>query len=327
MECAPIIIPTLNRCKHLKECIESLAENALAKETELFISIDYPPNEKYVKGYREVVEYVNQGIIGFKEVHLFFQETNLGASANSSFLRKEILKKYDTFIFTEDDNIFSPNFLDFINQGLEKYKNSEEIFAICGHSAPVTWDKCSNSIIKNRRFCAWGYATWKDKRIDLEKLRKEDIQIFIKNPKNAWKLFRNDKRLFMEAVHIARNNHYLAFNNSGELRFIDYVMGIYINIKDMYVLMPVLSLVKNNGWDGSGLNCSKVSEKDINSKEYKYFSEEIDDNKIFIWGDNDVREVHSSELKQFNMWKNFKFKEIVKAWIHWILIFIGYYKM
>lgn len=326
MEYAPILIPTLNRYKHLKECIDSLSQNVIAKETELYISVDYPPNEKYINGHRDVVEYVNQGINGFKEVHLFLQKENLGASANSDFLRKEAYKKFDTYIYTEDDNIFSPNFLEYINQGLMKYKDDEDILAICGHSAPVIWDMDQSRIIKNRWFCAWGYATWKNKEIEMEKLNQKDIQLFMKSPKNAWRLFQNDKRLFMEAIHIARNNHYLALNESKKLRFIDYVIGIYMNIKDMYVLMPVLSMVKNKGWDGSGLNCSQISDKDINTKEYKYYAEVIDEKRDFIWGDNDVREVHRSEEKQVNLWRNFKIKDICKAWIHWVLLYIGYYK-
>ena len=56
--CAPIIIPTLNRHEHLKKCIESLQKNKLAKQTELFISVDFPPNEKYKVGYEKVVEYL-----------------------------------------------------------------------------------------------------------------------------------------------------------------------------------------------------------------------------------------------------------------------------
>ena len=48
---APVLIPTCNRIHHLKRCVESIARNKLAKETELYISVDYPPSEKYQDGY------------------------------------------------------------------------------------------------------------------------------------------------------------------------------------------------------------------------------------------------------------------------------------
>ena len=47
MEYAPITITTLNRYEHFVRCIQSLENNGLAKETELFISVDFPPSDKY----------------------------------------------------------------------------------------------------------------------------------------------------------------------------------------------------------------------------------------------------------------------------------------
>ena len=72
-KCAPVLIPTLNRKEHLERCINSLLRNSMAKETEVYISIDFPPTEKYESGYNEVVEYLKREIDGFKKVNLFFQ--------------------------------------------------------------------------------------------------------------------------------------------------------------------------------------------------------------------------------------------------------------
>lgn len=33
-----------------------------------------------------------------------------------------IFEKYESWILSEDDNLFSPNFLDYVNQNLEIYK-------------------------------------------------------------------------------------------------------------------------------------------------------------------------------------------------------------
>ena len=107
---APVIIPTCNRIEHLKKCINSLASNEFAKFTEIYISVDFPPSEKYEKGYNEVINYLKGGIGGFKEVFVYIQEKNLGPSENANFLANQI-KSYDRWIFTEDDNEFSSNFL------------------------------------------------------------------------------------------------------------------------------------------------------------------------------------------------------------------------
>ena len=44
---APVLIPTLNRYEHLKQCLESLSKCSLAEHTEVYIALDFPPSEKY----------------------------------------------------------------------------------------------------------------------------------------------------------------------------------------------------------------------------------------------------------------------------------------
>ena len=105
MEYAAVIIPTLNRKKHLKRCIESLQRNSDAKSTDLYISVDFPPAEKYQKGYPEVCEYVKT-ITGFATVNLYYQDKNLGPGLNRKFLEEKIAEKHDKYIFTDDDNEF-----------------------------------------------------------------------------------------------------------------------------------------------------------------------------------------------------------------------------
>ena len=82
---APIIIPTLCRYEHLKECIESLARCKQAEKTWLYISLDYPASEKHVEGWKRISEYLQGGIQGFERVVCFYQKENLGALANEMF--------------------------------------------------------------------------------------------------------------------------------------------------------------------------------------------------------------------------------------------------
>ena len=130
MEYAAVIIPTLNRKKHLARCVNSLRQGTLAGKTDLYISVDFPPAEKYIKGYQEVIEFVKT-ITGFATVNIYYQKQNLGPGLNRKFLEDKISDKHDKYIFTDDDNEFSKNFLDYINWGLEKYKDDEKIYAVC----------------------------------------------------------------------------------------------------------------------------------------------------------------------------------------------------
>jgi len=124
---APVLISVLDRDVHFKNCVISLVQNPLAKETHLFIALDAPFAEKHKIGHGKVLSFI-KSIEGFKEVTLFRREKNLGSSLNQSMAMEDIFKRYDRLIFTEDDNIFSPNFLDFVNQGSELFKDRKDIF-------------------------------------------------------------------------------------------------------------------------------------------------------------------------------------------------------
>ena len=120
----PVVIPTLCRYEHFKECVVSLSKNIYASETELVIGLDYPPSEKYFEGYSHIKEYLSE-IKGFKKVTIFENTKNLGSSKNSEQLITYALDNYDAYIYSEDDNIFSPFFLQFMNESLEKYRNDD----------------------------------------------------------------------------------------------------------------------------------------------------------------------------------------------------------
>ena len=69
---APIMIPTLNRDEHLRRCINSLKKNSLAAETDIYISVDFPPNEKYQEGYDRVRKFLKEEFTtGFRNIFVY----------------------------------------------------------------------------------------------------------------------------------------------------------------------------------------------------------------------------------------------------------------
>ena len=59
---APVAVWTLNRYEHLRCCIDSLKKNKYAIDTEVYISLDFPPSEGYQEGYDKVRAYLHQNI-------------------------------------------------------------------------------------------------------------------------------------------------------------------------------------------------------------------------------------------------------------------------
>lgn len=263
---APIIIPTLNRYEHLLRCIESLKKNTYANETEIYISLDYPPSDKYVEGYNKIHQYLkNNSVSGFKEMHIFYQQENLGPTENENFLRNEVYKKYDCFIFSEDDNEFSPNFLAYINKGLELFEDDDDILAICGYRNNKFWEFDDGNVTKIDMFHAWGYATWKDK---IEKARewinRNNYIRLLKSKSFCDKLYHTRKKVFHTFIEALlanpedKSNVYIT--KGGDLRTMDYTLEVYMIASNKSVIIPKISLVRNWGYDGSGVNCGRIQD-------------------------------------------------------------------
>lgn len=280
---APIIIPTLNRYDHLVRCIESLKRNPLAHETELYISLDFPPAEKYREGYEKVKGYLeNELIDGFKKIYKFYQKENLGPGDNANFLIEQVYKVYDRYIFTEDDNEFSPNFLDFLNKGLDLFENDEEVFAVCGYRNEKPWEFSNGNVIKACLFHAWGYATWRKKDEKCRKWICRDNLVKLLHDKKACDLLYQTKYkayyTFIEALLANPSDRRSVYiDRRGDIACIDYTIVIYMLCFLKYCVLPKVSMVRNWGYDGSGVHCGRVDEVDpgqitIDNKQFFEYS-------------------------------------------------------
>lgn len=257
---APVIITTLNRKNHLKRCIDSLRDNTLANETDLFISVDFPPSDKYVEGYEEVKAYLGKGIAGFRKVTIIYQEHNIGPQNNMEFLIDQVRGTYDVFIMSEDDNEFSPNFLDFINKGIAKYNDDESVYIITGFNEDRHADYLGQSVGFDHDLAPLGAACWHDKYDRLmAKINRKNFISYIKDNKKSkllYKEFGNRFWQLVEAVIADPEDETDIFIHEGDISHIDYTVGVVMVCENLYCVRPNLSLVRNWGYDGTGVHCS-----------------------------------------------------------------------
>ena len=243
---APVVIPTLCRFEHFKRCVESLSKCTGAERTELYIGLDYPSKDSHWDGYNRICDFI-PSVTGFKSVIVIKRDKNYGAVLNAKELLLEVKKKYDCYIFSEDDNEFAPNFLEYVNQGLKKYKNHPDVLAICGYAEPKGSYESLQSYPYNAYpiigYNAWGVGKWFDKIPQLY----SDSEI-IYNIRNVIKcialshgvaMFRIMKRMRSNATSDLQWRIYCAFNHK-------------------YCIFPRVSKVKNWGFDGSGENSAKL---------------------------------------------------------------------
>lgn len=274
---APVLIITLNRFEHFKCCVESLSKCTHADKTDLYIALDYPLKESHWEGYKKIKEYIDK-IDGFKSTIVIERNENYGMLKNYSDAIQIVLSKHERFIFSEDDNEFSPNFLAFINKGLEKFKDDKSITAICGYNYPLEISSCYNyNFYYYKTFSAWGYGMWRDRYKEFY-YSPEELEYFAKNYKYLFRAYQMAEQKPLSILNSIRKNQPLYGDGVVSLENIKY---------NRYCIFPVISKVRNRGHDGTGLHCSKMEDdffltQHIDAKKEFYFSEDtpIEHNSI-----------------------------------------------
>lgn len=314
--CAPIIIPTLCRYEHFKRCIESLQKNKLALQTELFIGLDYPAKETHWTGYKKIKEYIEQGIEGFYKVTVIAHAENKGADKNIDILRQRVYEEYEQYIFTEDDNEFSPNFLLYMNKYLEEYQNDDAVIAVTGYAYPVKYPKEDKVYFQNVYFAAYGYGTWK----------KKEKNMFSEMTLANYNRMLNDKN-FMKSLSKKSRNQFCNFVkgmlgygfdviDDEEIRRIDINFGVWMFYRNKSMIFPTTSMVRNWGFDGSGVNCEVLNVKEKggeNHRTYDFSSQSIDSRKEYVYDEFLSLEETQNTEKSLNEFFEITEKEYIRT--------------
>ena len=249
---APVLIPTLNRYEHFRECLNSLEECTGADKTDVYVALDYPPNEKYLEGWKKIDEFLSKKEANnkFGKLVVIRREHNYGimhSDSNVADLIRRVKKMYDRCILSEDDNVFSHNFLEYINKGLDRYKNDTTIFAICGYNQPYDFKFSDNNFFRhNTDFSAWGYGFF------FERLNKVYLDIRNGYLRETFSIS-NMKKVKKHGYN--RLCQYIIYSYKYKKDYMpitDCVITCYLIVKDMQVICPALSKTRNIGWDETG---------------------------------------------------------------------------
>lgn len=283
---APVIIPTLCRDKHFIRCMESLRRNPWAKYTEIFIGLDYPAKEAHWEGYRKISAYLEQSFPEFRAVHVFRREKNMGASVNNTLLRTAVMESFDRYIYLEDDLEVSPNFLEYMDRTLLAYEDDPDVVMVSGYAYPLNWKASDGCTVAKQSFngSAWGRGVWRSKQNALMQYLQ---------PNGLCKAFSRSYRsgCFENMIDRAVKDYVDLCEGgwSGKNAFLntttDVAMRIYLAVENKYAVMPLISKVRNHGYDGSGLYCPRIegdSGGDFCVENYYFSAQPIDESETFI---------------------------------------------
>jgi acetyltransferase-like isoleucine patch superfamily enzyme/GR25 family glycosyltransferase involved in LPS biosynthesis len=246
MSLAPIILFVYNRPWHTEQTLEALMANKLSSKSILYIYADGPKVNMdehsllQIKLTRQILRKKQW----CKEVHFIERSHNLGLAENVIDGITKVVNKHGRIIVLEDDIVTSKTFLTFMNDALNFYQQSGEIFHISGYVNEDLKEYPSSDTFTNQFTHCWGWATWK----------------------RAWKFLQRD----IKTLHYLINNHpnkdnfksdlYLQLEENYTNKINTWAVRWYasIFILEGKCLHPSKSIVINIGFDGSGTNCSKI---------------------------------------------------------------------
>ncbi len=247
---APILVMVYDRLDSLKKCIESLKKCEESIESILYISSDAfykHQDEKKI----DAVRFYIQSITGFKKVVPIIHHENKGLNGSYNFAIDLIFKENDTFVFLEDDIVVAPDFLKFMNHGLEFYQNDSKIISISGFSHSVFFDVDSSlksEVYFTNRWCPWGFASWKDRILNIPVLAlgtlKDDL----------------NEKAFVKKLDEIGIDLFTAFQRKlyqKQSLVLDYRYVHHMIKNDLYTVTPYSTKTFNIGNDGQGTRTRK----------------------------------------------------------------------
>lgn len=255
MQYAPIALFTYSRADHTRQAVESLLQNAEAKDSDLYIFSDGPKteekraaveeNRKYIHSIKEINDNADDNEKSFRSVTIIEREKNWGLANSLIAGITEIVNKYGRVIVVEDDLIVSPYFLKFMNDGLEKYKDEDRVASISAFLNPVEGDIPETFFL--RYFACWGWATWK-RAWDLLNTDARDLLRQLRWKKNDFNI--GGGGAFYEMLYCQK----VGLVNSWAVRF--YASCF---LRNKLHLFPGRTMAIQTGMDGSGVHCGETS--------------------------------------------------------------------
>ena len=250
---APVVLFAYRRPDHLERSLAALAANPVARSTQLTVYCDGPKSlaeSDAVSRVRNLAR-STQKSDSFRSVTVIERDHNLGLAESVISGVTEVLSAHESVIVMEDDLVVSPDFLEYMNQGLEMYRDDDRVISIHGYMYAVP--RVLPQTVFLRGADCWGWATWR----------------------RGWELFEPDATKLLEQIEDAPDREDFDFNgafpyrqmlkNQAQGNIDSWAVRWYASafLANKLTLYPGQSLVENIGQEGSGTHSVSASSHDV----------------------------------------------------------------
>lgn len=238
------LLLTYNRSWHTQQVLTALKQNTVLPQ-KLYIFQDG------LKKNQDEIEWkkVNRLIynIDWCDTKVIVAGCNKGVAEMMISGVNYVLQEYDAVIVLEDDCVPMPGFMTFMNQCLKKYADNSKVYSITGYDNLKGMESQSDAYCIGRP-SSWGWGTWK----------------------NRWSEFKKDYEIVRRLKTTAVGSRNLAlWGNDLEDMLVGRVRG-FNDAWDVFWALTLIekggiciragkSLIRNIGFDGTGLHCGKTN--------------------------------------------------------------------
>lgn len=238
MTFAPVGLFVFRRPAHTRRMVASLMTNPEFNKSPIYVFADAARTNSEVSLVAETRSLVRAML---PDAIFVEAENNLGLARSIKLGVDQLTKKYGKAIVVEDDLLVSPDFLAFMNTGLEKYANENSIFQIAGY-LPPTGDRFNMRAVALPFTISWGWGTWDRAWKDFD-LKFSSAQSIISEKKLRKQFDLGGAYPFSRLL----KKHMEGRIDSWAIAWYSYVFH-----KKAAAIYPPISRVTNDGLDGSG---------------------------------------------------------------------------
>ena len=231
------------RAAKLKQSMEALLKNPECSEMDIIFFCDGAKAEKDLAGVIATRNYINS-LSGFRNIYKQFREKNVSTGPNFEQGIRYLCQHYDQFIVIEDDLVVTPNYLRYMLDALDFYRNEKSIFTVSGFAFPLKTADYKYDTVIHKRFSCYGWASWSNrvKNVVWDPHQLEAIRQTSPNFKS---------RLNKEGMDLYR---ILKKQLNGTISTWDIQMQVHLVENNLKVVYPVLSKASNIGFDNESTN-------------------------------------------------------------------------
>jgi hypothetical protein len=239
-----VVLLLYDRSDHALAVIDSLVENRVER---VRAYVDRPDDPAVAKRQERLL--AELGRIDSIAIDLHLHEKRLGLARSVRFALEDTFEKADAAILLEDDCVMRPGAMTFFREGLEALRHDRRVRSLCGYLFPCPFIRSDAEPLLLRRFCTWGWATWRDRWRDYD---PDLARVVARLGKSNVRL----EELAADLAALCRAPEYL--EGRVDIWSLSWVLEHYAT--GTFSVYPCDSLIENIGFDGSGKNCAPTAD-------------------------------------------------------------------